>query len=182
MNLSHNDEKRVSRRNVSKLLAFGGAGLVTSCTEENMSTESLERRIQALEDLEEIKKLHQHYINLMDNLRYEEVPDLFTEDATVEIRNYGIKRGRKEIAEVYEVLAKKRGNTRYDGHMAVQPDIEVKGDTARGTWLVYMLFSKPSIQWVQGVNECEYRKENGKWKLGKLKFTRTLASDPSMYP
>ena len=169
------------------MFAFGLVVLTisgsSSCSEKNISPESLERRIQALEDTEEIKKLHQHYINLMDNLRYEEVLDLFTEDATVEIRNYGIKHGRKEIAEVYVgILAKRRGDTRYDGHMVVQPDIEVNGNTARGTWLVYMLFSKPSIQWVQGVNECEYRKENGKWKLGKLKFTRTLASDPSMYP
>ncbi len=148
-----------------------------------MSLESLERRIQALEDLEEIKKLHQNYINLMDNLRYQEVLDFFTEDATVEIRNSGIKKGRKEISEIYiGVLAKNRGNTRYDGHLAIEPDIVINGNTAKGTWLIYMLFSKPSIQWVQGKNECEYRKENGKWKISKLKFTRTLASDPALYP
>ena len=148
-----------------------------------MSLEDLEKRIQALEDLEEIKKLHQNYINLMDDLRYEEVLDLFTEDGTAEVRNSGIKRGKRELAEVYlGVLAKKRGTTRYDGHMAVEPDITVEGDTARGTWLIYMLFSKPTIQWVQGKNECEYRKEEGKWKISKLKFTRTLASDPELYP
>jgi hypothetical protein len=66
--------------------------------------------------------------------------------------------------------------------MAVQPEIHVSGDTAHGTWLIYMLFSKPTIQWVQGRNECEYRKVDGKWKLSKLKFTRTLASDPGLYP
>ena len=182
MNLSHHDKEKVSRRSVSKLLAFGGAGLATG-TEENMSTENLEKRIQALEDLEEIKKLHQHYINLMDNLRYEEVLDLFTEDAISEVRNFGIKRGRAEMAEVYlNILAKKRGNIRYDGHMAIQPEIKVDGDTARGTWLIYMLFSKPEIAWVQGKNECEYRKVDGRWKISKLKFTRTLASDPALYP
>jgi ketosteroid isomerase-like protein len=148
-----------------------------------MSLVDLERRVQALEDLEEIRKLHQRYINLMDNLQYEQVLDLFTEDAAVEIRNFGVKRGRKEISEIYiGVLAKNRGSIRYDGHLAIEPDIEVVDNTARGTWLIYMLFSKPSIQWVQGRNECEYRKEDGKWKLSKLKFTRTLASDPSMYP
>ena len=148
-----------------------------------MSLEQLEKRLQALEDLEEIKKLHQHYINLMDNLRYEEVLDLFTEDATSEVRNLGVKKGRKEMAEVYlDILAKKRGTTRYDGHMAIQPEIQVDGDTAQGTWLIYMLFSKPAISWVQGKNECEYRKVKGKWKISKLKFTRTLASDPSLYP
>jgi ketosteroid isomerase-like protein len=148
-----------------------------------MSLEDLEKRVKAIEDLEEIKKLHQNYINLMDNLQYETVLDLFTEDATVEVRNSGIKRGRKEMSEVYiGILAKGRGANRYEGHMAIEPDITINGDTAKGTWLIYMLFSRPSVQWVQGKNECEYRKENGKWKISKLKFTRTLASDPKMYP
>lgn len=147
-----------------------------------MSLEELEKRIQAIEDLENIKKLHQHYINLMDNLQYKEVLDLFTEDATVEVRNLGVKRGRKEISEVYiGILAKNRGTSRSEGHMAVEPDITVDGNTAKGTWLIYML-SQPKIQWIQGRNECEYRKEDGKWKISKLKFTRTLASDPSLYP
>ena len=148
-----------------------------------MSLEDLEKRIQALEDAEDIKKLHQKYINLMDNLEYEAVLDLFTENASVEIRNLGIKKGRNELREIYiDVLAKKRGNERFDGHMAVEPDITVNGDAAKGTWLIYMLFSKPEIQWVQGKNECEYKKINSEWKIDKLKFTRTLASDKSLYP
>lgn len=147
-----------------------------------MSLADIEKRIQAIEDLEEIKRLHQNYINLMDNLRYEQVLDLFTEDATVEVRQSGVKRGRKELSEIYHNLAKTRGSIRYDAHLAVEPDIKVNGDTAQGTWLIYMLFSKPSIQWVQGRNECEYRKEQGKWKISRLKFTRTLASDPALYP
>ncbi len=147
-----------------------------------MSLANLEKRIQTIEDLESIKKLHQNYVNLMDNLRYEQVLELFTEDAAVEVRQSGVKRGRKEISEVYNGLAKKRGDTRYDGHLAIEPDIKVDGDRAEGTWLIYMLFSKPSIQWVQGRNECEYRRVNGVWKISKLKFTRTLASDPALYP
>ena len=148
-----------------------------------MSLEDLEKRIQSLEDAEKIKKLHQKYINLMDNLKYEEVLDLFTEDASIEVRNLGIKKGRNELREIYiEVLAKNRGSERFDGHMAVQPDINVSGDTAKGTWLIYMLFSKPEIQWVQGRNDCEYKKINSEWKISKLKFTRTLASDKKLYP
>jgi ketosteroid isomerase-like protein len=150
--------------------------------EDAMSLEELEKRVKAIEDLEEIKKLHQNYINLMDNLQYEQVLDLFTEDATAEVRRSGVKRGKKEMAEIYlGTLARGRGGSRHDGHMAIEPDISVEGNTARGSWLIYMFFSKPTIQWVQGRNECEYRKENGKWKISKLKFTRTLASDPSLY-
>jgi ketosteroid isomerase-like protein len=148
-----------------------------------MSVADLEKRIQAIEDIEEIKRLHQNYINAMDNLDYEKVPDYFTDNATVEVRQSGLKNGRREIEDFYiNVLAKSRGGARYDGHMAVEPDIRVDGDTAHGTWLIYMLFSKPSIQWVQGRNECEYRREDGKWKISRLKFTRTLASDPKLYP
>jgi hypothetical protein len=150
--------------------------------EQKMSLEELEKRIRALEDVDQIRKLHQHYIDLMDNLRYEEVLDLFTDDATVEVRDSGIKRGRQELGEIYLGLAKRRGSVRFDAHMAVEPDIVVEGTSAKGTWLIYMLFSKPSIQWVQGKNECEYRKAGGRWKIAKLKFTRTLASDPAMYP
>jgi hypothetical protein len=147
------------------------------------SLEELEKRIKAIEDLEEVKKLHQQYILLMDNLKYEEVLDLFTEDGQVEVRNSGIKKGRKELSTVYiDILAKGRGKSRFEGHMALMPDLVVDGDTAKGTWIVYMLFSKPAIQWVQGKNECEYRRVKGVWKISRLKFTRTLASDPSLYP
>ena len=98
------------------------------------SLEELEKRVQALEDVEEIKKLHQHYIDLMDHLRYEEVLDLFTENATSEIRNFGVKKGRKEMAEIYlGVLAEKRGSERFDAHMAIEPDVTVDGNTAKGT-------------------------------------------------
>ena len=61
-----------------------------------MSLEELEKRVKAIEDTEEIKKLHQNYINLMDNLQYTEVLDLFTDDFTSEVRNSGVKRGKKE--------------------------------------------------------------------------------------
>jgi hypothetical protein len=148
-----------------------------------MTLEDLEKRVKTLEDLEAIKKLHQTYINLMDNLEYEKVLDLFTEDGSAEVRNSGVKRGRKELTQVYiEGLAKRRGKERFDGHMAIEPDITVEGDTARGTWVIYMLFSKPTLEWVQGRNECEYRKENGLWKIKSLKFTRTLASKKELYP
>ncbi|MDD5339570.1 MAG: nuclear transport factor 2 family protein [Dehalococcoidales bacterium] len=147
-----------------------------------MSLEDLEKRLQALEDAESVKKLHQRYIDLMDTLEYKAVLGLFTEDSTVEIRNSGVKRGKDEIAAIYNNLAERRGDNRFEGHMAVEPDITVNGDSARGTWLIYMLFSRPTVQWVQGKNECEYRKVSGEWKISKLKFTRTLASQPDMYP
>ena len=144
----------------------------------------LEKRLQAIEDLEAIKKLHQNYINLMDDIQYDKVIDLFTDDATVEVRDSGVKRGKKELSEIYmEIKGFYRGGVaRHVGHLAIEPDITVTGNTAKGVWLIYLLQSKPSVQWVQGKNECEYKKLNGTWKISQLKFTRTLASRPDLYP
>jgi len=146
-----------------------------------MTLKELEKRVRAMEDLEEIKKLQRRYMDHLDKLEFREAMEMFAEDATAEVRNSGVRRGRKEIEEIYLGILAKR-TERHDGHMVGQPIISVDGDTAKGTWMVYMLFSKPSVQWVQGRHECEYVKENGQWKIKKLKFTRTLASQPSEYP
>jgi phosphoenolpyruvate synthase/pyruvate phosphate dikinase len=146
-----------------------------------VSLEELEKRVQAIEDLEEIKKLHQKYMDLMDNLRYPEVLDLFTDDAKVEIRNLGVLKGKEGLTDIYINKLGKR-TARSEGHFVIEPDITVDGDTARGTWLVYMLFSIPDVQWVQGRNETEYVKVNGKWKIKSMKFLRTNASKPDMFP
>jgi hypothetical protein len=149
--------------------------------EVDMSLEELEKRILAMEDLENIKKLHQNYINLMDNLRYREVLDLFTEDASVEVRNSGVLRGKEGLTDIY-INKLGRRTERSEGHLVIEPDITIDGDTAKGTWLVYMLFSKPGVEWVQGRNEAEYVKIDGKWKIKSMKFTRTNASKPDMFP
>ncbi len=146
-----------------------------------MNLEELAKRVQAIEDLEEIKKLHQKYMDLMDNLKYKEVLDLYTEDASVEVRNSGVLRGKEGLTDIY-INKLGRRTERSEGHFVVEPDITIEGDIAKGTWLVYMLFSKPSIEWVQGRNEAEYIKVGGKWKIKSMKFTRTNASKPDMFP
>jgi phosphoenolpyruvate synthase/pyruvate phosphate dikinase len=146
-----------------------------------MDFEELEKRVKALEDLEEIKKLHQKYINLMDDLRYKEVLDLFTEDASAEVRNSGVLKGKEGLTDIY-INKLGRRTARSEGHFVIEPDINIQGDTARGTWLVYMLFSKPAVEWVQGRNDAMYVKIDGKWKIKSMKFTRTNASKPDMFP
>jgi hypothetical protein len=110
MGCGKKEEKMAARRKCLKYIAAGVIGLAVSgssgCSEPTPSIKDLGRRVQVLEDLEEIKKLHQKYINLMDNLRYEQVLELFTEDAIVEIRNYGVRRPEGNIGCLYRILAK----------------------------------------------------------------------------
>ena len=147
-----------------------------------MKLEDLKKKVQALEDLEEIKKLQRQYMNFIDSQQFDKALELFTDDATAEARNSGVHKGRKGLEKIYlERLPKRRIGT-IDGHLVGEPMLSVNGDRAEGHWKVYIFCTKPSVQWVQGRNDCEYVKENGEWKISKLKFTRTLASDPSLYP
>ena len=146
-----------------------------------MTLQELEKRIQAIEDLEAIKRMHQEYMSCLDNIQFAKALDYFTDDAEVEVRFSGVMKGRENYAQIYlGTLAQRK--ERHDGHLVAQPDIAVNGNTAIGQWIVYMFFSVPTIQWVQGRHDCEYVKENGKWKFSKLKFARTLASRPDLYP
>ena len=146
-----------------------------------MDLKELEKRLLAQEDLEQIKHLHYHYISSMDNLKYADAVDCFTEDAEVEVRNSGVLRGKENFSKIYLVTLAKR-TERHDGHLASQPVITVEGNKARGHWTIYMFFSVPTVEWVQGLNDCEYTKVNGQWKISRLKFTRTLASKENLYP
>ena len=146
-----------------------------------MNLEELEKRVRAIEDIEEIKIMHREYMSCHDNLQFEKALDYFTEDAEVEVRSSGVMKGRENYSKIFlGTLAQRK--ERHDGHLVGQPVITIDGDTARGRWIVYMFFSVPTIEWVQGRHDCEYIKENGKWKFSKLKFVRTLASKPALYP
>ena len=144
-----------------------------------MTLSDIEKRVKTLEDIEEIKKMHQAYIGCLDSLKFDKALENFVEDATAEITNSGVRRGIKEITALYRDMEIERNNVR-DGHFACEPNITVDGDKAKGTWTIYILFFKPSVQWVRGHQECDYVKKDGKWKFKNLKFKRISASDPAL--
>jgi hypothetical protein len=144
-----------------------------------MTLADIEKRLKALEDTEEIKKMHQSYIACLDSLQFDKALEYFVEDATAEIWHTRVHRGLKDITVMYHEMERERNNERV-GHFACEPNITVDGDTAKGTWTIYILFFKPSVQWVRGHQECNYVKIDGKWKFKNLKFQRISASDPSL--
>ena len=145
-----------------------------------MNLEELIQKVQKLEDLEEIKKLHREYIACIDKLETYKIPDMFVDDGTAEIQDSGELKGKKAIDDLYSRGFLSQRKVRTDGHLCGEPIITIDGDKAIGSWTVYIFFSGPSVQWTQGINNCEYVKEDGKWKFKKLKFMRTVASDPKL--
>jgi ketosteroid isomerase-like protein len=133
------------------------------------SLEVLAKRVQVLEDIEEIQKLHRNYVYLMCNLQWDDMLTFFTEDATLNVQGEQPRKGKKEIADLFKNVLATRIKLN-DGHMVAQPIISVNGDRAKGYWILYLFFSEPSVRWMQGRQECEYVKVNGKWKFCSMQF------------
>jgi len=146
-----------------------------------MDPAEMARRLTVLEDIEAIKTLQHEYMACHDNLEFQRILDFFTDDAEVKVRDSGWQKGRENFAQIFLNLQSRR-TERHDGHLVGEPVITVNGNTACARWTVYIFFSVPTIDWVQGRNDCEYVKIEGRWKISKLSFRRTLASRPELYP
>ena len=86
--------------------------------------------------LEEIRQVKYRYLRCVDLKLWDEIAEVFTADATVD---YGTRalgepiqlRGREEIVAF---LRKSLGPGLITVHFASQPEIDVDGATATGTW------------------------------------------------
>src|SRR5437867_13336133 len=100
--------------------------------------EELETRLRTLEDLEAIRRLKYCYWRCLDQKRWDELADCFTEDATV---SYG--EGRYRFAGRAAIIGFLRdalgaGSGSVGVHHGHHPEIELTGPTtARGSWPLY---------------------------------------------
>ena len=108
-----------------------------------MPSKTLEERIQAIEDVEAIKKLKYRYGEACDDQhrsghKVEDFVALFTEDAVWDLKEFGSSRGRNEIQKHQERVLR---DIRFSAHFFVQPQIEVEEATARARWYLLGLFT-----------------------------------------
>lgn len=153
-----------------------------------MSLEEIEKRLKVLEDIEEIKQLHVHYVNCLTTVEWDQVVDCFAENGVIDFGNRGAQ-GKGDIERLFkEQIAEM--HVGLEGNFVVHPIISVQGDTAKGSWLLYTQFPRPrsfpadmkslmgdeTPDWMQGFYEMEYKREGGKWKISLLKWRRRLIS------
>ncbi|MGE0822558.1 MAG: nuclear transport factor 2 family protein [Candidatus Binatia bacterium] len=137
--------------------------------------------LSTIEAIEQIKQLKARYFRLMDQKRWDEWRDVFTEDVTAVYYNApsgcqgdGLPElrcnGRADlVAKVREILAK--GFSVHHGHM---PEIEVTGPTtAKGIWAMfdYLLFPDFTFKGY-GHYEEDYVKEDSVWRIKTILLTR----------
>src|SRR3984885_9832029 len=136
--------------------------------------------VQLAEDFSRIEKLQRAYGYYVDKGLWEDVSQLFTENA---VANYpaGVFIGHKSIREhLYMNVGGHQigdiglGNGRLYDHMNIQPvvHIDAGGLTAHGRWRAFAMFGSlgGGATWAEGVYEMQYAKENGVWKISKLDY------------
>ena len=149
-----------------------------SLEERVQRLEEMENRLRVVEDIEQIKQLHVTYVNLLMDCDWDAIMKLFAEDSGADFGGGDILKGKEAIEAQFRGHVAKN-HVGKEGDFVVHPRITVDGDTAKGNWLLYMMYFHPdtyqSIFWVQGYYNCEYVRENGEWKFSLFRWKRRLA-------
>ncbi|MDQ1658143.1 MAG: hypothetical protein QOD41_3226 [Cryptosporangiaceae bacterium] len=149
---------------------------------------TLRARVQTLEDVEAIKKLHRTYIRRLADRQWHDMVDMFTADAVADLRQHGPRHGHAEIAELFASM-RAAGNPP-DGYVLSSPVIDVDADLATGTWTWHRHLCEFPVMgsvlrvfgpWWEGRYRCTYRREDGQWKFATMVF-RLVAPDREPEP
>lgn len=135
-----------------------------------MATNSLEQRITIIEDIEAIKKLKARYCRVCDdNHDANEITKLFADDGIWESEGIGAHQGHAAIRALFLGFQERIS---FSQHNVMNPIIEVKGDTAKGSWyfLGPFTFRKGNrAMWLAARYEEDYVKVSGEWKFKHLR-------------
>lgn len=129
--------------------------------------------------LEEIRRLKHRYARSLDLKQWDEFADVFTEDAVAE---YGTRAYQEPLTlagrdAIVGFMRDNLGPGVITVHFCSQPEIDVDGDAATGTWcfedtviaVEHRLVIKGSAFY-----EDEYRREpDGAWRISRTGYTRT---------
>ncbi|HUY28738.1 MAG TPA: nuclear transport factor 2 family protein [Candidatus Binataceae bacterium] len=132
---------------------------------------SLESRIQELEDRDQIKELTARYCWHVARGEGEAVASLFTADGALEVSDGSFRpvRGGEAILKFYRTAVS-------EPELAIpfiqNHIIELHGDEARGTCAIEARFSRGGESFTAaGYYEDRYRRETGGWRFAERKLT-----------
>jgi ketosteroid isomerase-like protein len=145
-------------------------------------TKTIEERLRALEDREEIVKLKARYANYNDggwrgptHAHPAEVANMFVEDGIWDGTPIaGYAKGREQIRELFRQFAA----VPFIIHYVTNPLIEVDGDTATGHWHALVTATTPDRTglWSLGMYDEKYVRTAEGWKIQTLRFTAAANS------
>lgn len=142
---------------------------------------SLQARKQRIEDANDIKRLQRAYGYYMDEALWDEVVQLFADDATLEFARDGVYVGKTRIRDYLHALNDGQHGLRegqLQEHLQLMPVVTLgeDGNTAKARWRSIMLLGELGERalWGEGPYENEYVKEDGVWKIIKLRWFQSI--------
>jgi hypothetical protein len=142
---------------------------------------ALEQRKQLVADTNAIERLQHAYGYYVDRGLWDEVSDLFADDATIEYGLDGVYVGKARVREYLYALGGGRAGLApgtLNEHLQVMPVITVADDglTAKARWRAIILAGRlgGDAFWGEGPYENEYAKIDGVWKIKTLHWYPAL--------
>jgi hypothetical protein len=129
----------------------------------------LEKTVQRLADIEDIKQLKARYASACDDdYNPDKLASLFAEDAIWDGSILGYAQGREGIREYFAAAS---SLVPFAVHQVSNPLIEIDGDTATGQWFLWqpMVFGEQAL-WLSAVYEDKYVRVGGQWLYQHLKL------------
>ena len=151
--------------------------------------EQLTLKVGLLEDAQAVRSLHFKYGYYLDSCLYEEVVELFADDAELRFLN-GVYRGKAGVRRLYCDWLRKVWTDGREGlpfgllydHLLVQDIVEVAPDglTAKGRFRTFMQGGfhesakrperAPAQVWEGGIYENQFVKQDGVWKIALFDY------------
>jgi hypothetical protein len=148
--------------------------------ESDLAQWSLEiARLEAHEAIENLQAMYGYYL---DKNQWDSVADLFTENATYEIGQRGVYRGKKRVREALNLIGPAGVQPGLlNNELQLQPVIHVSSDgrSAKARWRTLEMKGEHGKRgaWGSGIYENEYALEQGRWKISKLHYYVTFRAD-----
>jgi hypothetical protein len=144
----------------------------------------LEKKVRRLEDIEEIKKLQRAYGYYLEHMMVDDIIDLFADGDDVELWvTAGKFKGKEGVERLYGYIRQSLPGPEFlhqimqiSGVVDVAPD----GRSAKGRWYGFGANALPlpdgkvNPGWMNGIYEMEYTKQDGIWKIKKLRWCMTF--------
>ena len=163
------------------------AALETKIEIMEKKLEQQENENRKLKDIEEIKRLQRAYGFYLEHWMDQEIIDLFSDSGDTSLTlGAGTYLGKQGVRRYFEHINRKKDPEFL--HIAMQlsgiVDINPDGKTAKGRWYGFGAVALPRPEGVGqsffgGVYSGDYVKEEGTWKILKLRFDEVFNSHPS---
>jgi SnoaL-like domain len=136
---------------------------------------SIDAQASRIEDYNTLRNLQQIYGFYYDEALWDQVIDLFSDDASLEVGAHGVYAGKASLRRYfYGMTAGRQGllQGQLNNQLQLAPVITLgsDGQTAHARWRALIqdgVFGQ-GANWGFGVYENEYVKQNGVWKIQRL--------------